>query len=244
MAEPYSIYDAVNDRASVSRPAFPGYLSSEPSELTSTHYVPGPDEFPGDSSDFLKKEYGQLRPSMLNRHDVSGARVRPDSVPGAIIPGAIGMEAYHPSHVQEPVLPSQSGDALVRGSSAIPDVISDQPSSLRSADGHLASQGDSNILFVVRILDSFSLEDLFRPFIGYKDIKVVHKEPRNTGDRATVLCFVEFVDAKCAATAMEALQGYKFDDKKPESPALKLHFAHFPFHLPSDRDVPRSGISR
>lgn len=28
-----------------------------------------------------------------------------------------------------------------------------------------------------------------------------------SGDRATVLCFVEFTDANCAATAMEALQG-------------------------------------
>lgn len=28
-----------------------------------------------------------------------------------------------------------------------------------------------------------------------------------SGDRATVLCFVEFTDANCAVTAMEALQG-------------------------------------
>lgn len=28
-----------------------------------------------------------------------------------------------------------------------------------------------------------------------------------SGDRALVLCFVEFVDSKCALTAMEALQG-------------------------------------
>lgn len=28
-----------------------------------------------------------------------------------------------------------------------------------------------------------------------------------SGDRVTVLCFVEFTDANCAATAMEALQG-------------------------------------
>ncbi|KDO73526.1 hypothetical protein CISIN_1g0261892mg, partial [Citrus sinensis] len=29
---------------------------------------------------------------------------------------------------------------------------------------------------------------------------------------------------------------YKFDDKKPDSPTLKIQFAHFPFHLPSDGD--------
>lgn len=30
--------------------------------------------------------------------------------------------------------------------------------------------------------------------------------------------------------------GYKFDDKKPDSPALKIQFAHFPFRLPSNYD--------
>ncbi|KAL1089030.1 hypothetical protein V6Z11_D08G293900 [Gossypium hirsutum] len=78
--------------------------------------------------------------------------------------------------------------------------------------------------------------DLFRPFTGYKDIKVVHKEPRRRGDRAMVLCFVEFDDSKCAMTAMAALQGYKFDDKKPDSPALRIQFAHFPFHLQNDQN--------
>ncbi|CAJ1973558.1 unnamed protein product [Sphenostylis stenocarpa] len=50
------------------------------------------------------------------------------------------------------------------------------------------------------------LGNLFRPFIGYKDIRVVHKEPRRSGDKAMTLCFVEFVDSKCALTALEALQ--------------------------------------
>lgn len=35
--------------------------------------------------------------------------------------------------------------------------------------------------------------------------------------------------------------GYKFDDKKPDSPVLSLHFAHFPFRLPSDGDDQRFG---
>lgn len=30
------------------------------------------------------------------------------------------------------------------------------------------------------------------------------------GDKAMVLCFVEFTDAKCAVTAMDALQGFIF----------------------------------
>ncbi|KAJ1430285.1 RNA-binding domain superfamily [Sesbania bispinosa] len=55
-----------------------------------------------------------------------------------------------------------------------------------------------------------------------------------SGDKAMTLCFVEFVDPKCALTAMEALQGYKFDDKKPDSPTLKIQFAHFPLRLSPD----------
>ena len=47
-----------------------------------------------------------------------------------------------------------------------------------------------------------------------------------------VLCFVEFNDAKCSRTALEALQGYIFVDKKPDSPALGIQFAHFSFLFP------------
>ena len=39
--------------------------------------------------------------------------------------------------------------------------------------------------------------------------------------------------------AIGALQGYKFDDKKPDSPALRIQFAHFPFRLKADRDDQR-----
>ncbi|KMZ69560.1 hypothetical protein ZOSMA_20G00380 [Zostera marina] len=74
---------------------------------------------------------------------------------------------------------------------------------------------------------------LFRPFIGFKNIRLYHKEPRQSEDKARVLCFVEFEDAKCATIALDALQGYKFDDKKTNAPILKIHFAHFPIRLPS-----------
>ncbi|KAL2471983.1 RNA-binding protein 1-like [Abeliophyllum distichum] len=71
----------------------------------------------------------------------------------------------------------------------------------------------------------------------YEAINVMLLQPLVlSGDKAMVLCFVEFTDAKCALTAREALQDYKFDDKKPDSPVLSIHFAHFPFRLPSDRD--------
>ncbi|CAM6127904.1 unnamed protein product [Calypogeia fissa] len=61
---------------------------------------------------------------------------------------------------------------------------------------------------------------IFRPFIGFKEVRLVHKDAKRV-----VLCFVEFADARCAATALEALQGYKFDETDQESYALRLSFA-------------------
>nr|GEY30814.1 hypothetical protein [Tanacetum cinerariifolium] len=57
------------------------------------------------------------------------------------------------------------------------------------------------------------------------------------GEKDRVLCFVEFANGRCALTALEALQGYKFDIKNPVSPALNIHMAHFPFRLSSDGDT-------
>ncbi|URE18497.1 Protein kinase C terminal domain [Musa troglodytarum] len=62
---------------------------------------------------------------------------------------------------------------------------------------------------------------------------------RETGDKARVLCFVEFDNAKCALTALEALQGYKFDDKKPDAPVLRIQLVKFPFRPASVHDAQR-----
>lgn len=94
---------------------------------------------------------------------------------------------------------------------------------------------ESNVLFVdglPRDCTRREMAHLFRPFIGFKEIRVVHKEPRRVGEKGHVLCFVEFDDAKCALTALQALQGYKFDDKKPDAPVMRIQFATFPFRPP------------
>lgn len=41
----------------------------------------------------------------------------------------------------------------------------------------------------------------------------------------------------------EISSGYKFDDKKPDAPALRIQFAHFPFKLP-DHDEQQNGVPR
>ncbi|XP_071729732.1 RNA-binding protein 1-like [Rutidosis leptorrhynchoides] len=105
----------------------------------------------------------------------------------------------------------------------------------------------SNVLFVDGLPSDCTRREvshLFRPFYGFRGIKLVHKEPENVGEKGMVLCFVEFIDANCAFTAMNSLQGYKFDNKKPGSRSLKIHFAKFPFRLPSDKNALHPAVSR
>ncbi|PON31474.1 U1 small nuclear ribonucleoprotein A/U2 small nuclear ribonucleoprotein B'' [Trema orientale] len=76
---------------------------------------------------------------------------------------------------------------------------------------------------------------IFRPFVGYKEVRLVSKESRHRGGDPIILCFVDFINPACAATAMSALQGYKVDEHNPESNFLRLQFSRFP--------GPRSGGS-
>eukprot|EP01018_Ginkgo_biloba_P030700 Gb_31516 [translate_table: standard] len=83
---------------------------------------------------------------------------------------------------------------------------------------------------------------IFRPFIGFKEVRIVHKEPRRPGGEKLVLCFVEFDDARHAATALEALQGYKVDERDPQSAILRISFARYPGPKGSAyHDEPRGG---
>ncbi|KAJ6994629.1 collagen alpha-1(IV) chain-like isoform X3 [Populus alba x Populus x berolinensis] len=219
MAEPYNIYDALQDRGSVSRLSFPGYVSTAAPPLAS-HSIPVSTEFPGACSDFLQRDINPLQLGSYGLNGYSGVGFRPEPVIGGVMPGASGkgysspledpsllaqrgdasMHAIggaipgatgkgYPSPLEDPGLLSQRGDASVRVTAAIPDMINDRPGSLRSADGPPVPKGESNILFVDglptdctrrevgRILIGY-YPDLFRPFIGYKEIRVVHKEAR------------------------------------------------------------------
>ncbi|XP_075651058.1 uncharacterized protein LOC142621632 isoform X2 [Castanea sativa] len=196
MADPYSRYGAgMADRASVSRPPFPGYLSSEPPSLA----LASADMHPS-SSDFLNKDINSLQP------------------------GAYGFDAIAATAAAAAAGPSIKG-SFPSPTQTIRDVSNERPSSLRNLDAVAVPVPgrESNVLFVDKLPN-----DCTR---------------RESGDKAMVLCFVEFVDSNCALTAMEALQGYKFDDKKPDAPALRIQFAHFPFKLP-DHDEQQNGVPR
>ncbi|XP_073116670.1 protein MATERNALLY EXPRESSED GENE 5 isoform X2 [Elaeis guineensis] len=186
---------------------------------------------PRGASDFMQSDIS-IQPGRYGSDDLSGAGSRAP-------PGFSGLAAVAPirghNPLEEPILTRR--DAL-----GIRPGIIDKPNPSVKSDG--ASADQSNILFVDGLpTDCMRREvaHLFRPFIGFKDIRVVHKEPRRAGDKAHVLCFVEFNDAKCALIALEALQGYKFDDRKPDSPVLRIQFVKFPFRPSSVCDEQRHG---
>lgn len=83
--------------------------------------------------------------------------------------------------------------------------------------------GASNTVFVEGLPPDCTEREvahIFRPFLGYKETRLVIKDPKSK-----VICFVDFTNASCAMTAMNALRGYKVDERNPDSPVLKLQFA-------------------
>ncbi|CAN6439010.1 unnamed protein product [Victoria cruziana] len=108
-----------------------------------------------------------------------------------------------------------------------------QPVDLAARPGRegLLPPDASNTLFIEGLpTDSTQREvaHIFRPFLGYKEVRLVTKNPRNPGGNPVVLCFVDFINANCAATALGILHGYKMDEQDPSSPVLKMQFARHP----------------
>ncbi|XLS44503.1 hypothetical protein HN51_001368, partial [Arachis hypogaea] len=48
--------------------------------------------------------------------------------------------------------------------------------------------------------------DIFYPFVGYREVRLVSKEFKHRGGEPLILCFVDFANPACAATTMSALQ--------------------------------------
>ncbi|OEL22574.1 Protein MATERNALLY EXPRESSED GENE 5 [Dichanthelium oligosanthes] len=61
----------------------------------------------------------------------------------------------------------------------------------------------SNTLYIEGIPTGY----IFRPFVGFREVRLVNKEPKYPGGDPIVLCFVDFAEATQAAIAMDALQG-------------------------------------
>ncbi|KAJ1388510.1 RNA-binding domain superfamily [Sesbania bispinosa] len=77
-------------------------------------------------------------------------------------------------------------------------------------DDHSLPPDATSTLFVEGLPSNCSRREvahIFRPFVGYKEVRLVSKESRQPGGDPLVLCFVDFVSPAHAATAMDALQG-------------------------------------
>ncbi|CAL0319533.1 unnamed protein product [Lupinus luteus] len=104
----------------------------------------------------------------------------------------------------------------------------------RRAD-HSLPHDATNTLFVEGLPPSCTRREvshIFRPFVGYKEVRLVSKGSRQPGGDPLVLCFVDFVSPAHAATAMDALQGYKFDELDRNSANLRFQFARHPSSKP------------
>ncbi|GJW49110.1 RNA-binding protein 1-like protein [Tanacetum coccineum] len=89
----------------------------------------------------------------------------------------------------------------------------------------------SNTLFVEGLPSNCSRREvahIFRPFVGYKEVRLVTKESRHSSGDPLVLCFIDFESPAEAATAKDALHGYKFDEHDRDSGILRMQFARNP----------------
>nr|GEY84002.1 nucleotide-binding, alpha-beta plait [Tanacetum cinerariifolium] len=238
MADPYWRYA---DRASGPPPAYPSYIPSEPSTLSSQSLWTSHNHL-SSSSDYLQNDDLPSRPGAYGVDDYIGIRRSETGISGY----AAGTSRNgHPPTWEDPY-PLGRRDVMQGMGPAIPDTVTERPTSLRMPDVPPVGIRVSNVLFVDALPSDCTRREvshLFRPFLGFQELRLVHKEPRHGADRGLVLCFVEFSDSNHALTALEALQGYKFDNKKPDSPALKIQFAHFPFQLPPNREEQRHANS-
>ncbi|CAI8598542.1 unnamed protein product [Vicia faba] len=97
--------------------------------------------------------------------------------------------------------------------------------------GHSLPPDATNTVFVEGLPSNCTRREvahIFRPFVGYKEVRLVSKESRQPGGDPLLLCFVDFVSPAHAATAMDALHGYKFDELDRNSVSLRFQFARNP----------------
>lgn len=96
----------------------------------------------------------------------------------------------------------------------------------------------SNTLYVEGLPSNCSRREvahIFRPFVGYREVRLVTKDSKHRNGDPVVLCFVDFTNPACAATALSTLQGYRMDENDPDSKFLRLQFSRKPSSRPGQR---------
>ncbi|KFK42088.1 hypothetical protein AALP_AA2G209400 [Arabis alpina] len=96
----------------------------------------------------------------------------------------------------------------------------------------------SNTLYVEGLPANCSRREvahIFRPFVGYREVRLVTKDSKHRNGDPIVLCFVDFTNPACAATALSTLQGYRMDESEADSKFLRLQFSRKPGSRPGQR---------
>ncbi|KAJ0255995.1 Nuclear speckle RNA-binding protein A [Hirschfeldia incana] len=96
----------------------------------------------------------------------------------------------------------------------------------------------SNTLYVEGLPSNCSRREvahIFRPFVGYREVRLVTKDSKHRNGDPVVLCFVDFTNPACAATALTTLQGYRMDESDADSKFLRLQFSRKPSSRPGQR---------
>ncbi|KAK6794158.1 hypothetical protein RDI58_007611 [Solanum bulbocastanum] len=91
--------------------------------------------------------------------------------------------------------------------------------------------GASSTLYIEGLPLDSSLREvahIFRPFVGYKEVRLVRRDSKHHAGDPLILGFVDFINPTCAATALSTLQGYKMDEHDIHSAYLRLQFSKFP----------------
>ncbi|XP_056854765.1 nuclear speckle RNA-binding protein B-like isoform X2 [Raphanus sativus] len=149
----------------------------------------------------------------------------------------IGYDIYQRS-VQAPSLPSEElgrfnglggmgrpgGDGLYIGGGAFPS--DSGPNGTRDIGS--GQQDASSTLFVEGLPSDCSMREvahIFRPFSGYREVRLVTTDSEQRDGDPVVLCFVDFENPASAATARNALQGYRMDEEEPDSESLQIQFS-------------------
>ncbi|XP_047321773.1 RNA-binding protein 1-like isoform X2 [Impatiens glandulifera] len=151
-------------------------------------------------------------PIPMERHGIAGTRLVSNSLP-------MGLD------IQIPV-----GAMARSGHETLPLPLVD--SVPRSSRERLPLPPDATSTLYVEGLPSDckkrEVAHIFRPFVGYKEVRLVVKESKHRDGDPVVLCFVDFIDPACAATALSALQGYKNDEDDSDSAYLRIQFSRHP----------------
>ncbi|XP_011084538.1 RNA-binding protein 1-like isoform X1 [Sesamum indicum] len=184
-----------------------------------------------------------------SRHDLSGYYAREDDRGGLrVIRDTDSINASYDRYLRSTQMPSYGGDSGRSMSSGLgghhhvddPRVMAvggSEPAAstkirsigVEAVQPEISLPPDaSSTLFVEGLPANCTRREvchIFRPFVGYKEVRLVTKESRHPGGDPLVLCFVDFQSPAHAATAMDALQGYKFDEHDRDSAHLRIQFA-------------------